>query len=192
MSSSTSPISPVHGTASVDPLERIVSDAADLETFFTLQLRRLRRWAHGRLQRRLRGGDDTSDVVQDVLLRTIGRLDLLRPRTHRALAAYLRTAVRHRLIDVHRRESRWQVVELDDRLHASDASPFQRAVDADTWRRYRAALETLSSRDRELVVGHLELDYSHAQLGCMIGRSPNAARMALARAMARLAERMAP
>ncbi len=185
-------MSRVHSTPSVDSFERIASDAADLERTFTQHLRRLRRWAHGRLQRRLRSGDDTSDVVQDVLLRTIARLDLLRPRTHRALAAYLRTAVLHRLIDVHRREARWQPVDLDDRLHSSEASPFQRAADAETWHRYRAALETLSSRDRELLVGHLELDYSHAQLGCMIGRSPNAARMALARALARLAERMAP
>lgn len=191
MASSTSPISPVPPTPSAEALDRLAG-AADVETFFAQQLGRLRRWAHGRLRRRLRSGHDTSDVIQDALLRTIARFDLLRPRTHRALAAYLRTAVRHRLIDVHRRESRWQAVELGDHLQTADASPFQRAVDAETWRRYRAALGTLSSRDRDLVVGHLELDYSHAQLGCMIGRSPNAARMALARAMARLAERMAP
>jgi DNA-directed RNA polymerase specialized sigma24 family protein len=36
----------------------------------------------------------------------------------------------------------------------------------------------------------MELDYSHDQLGCMIGRSPNAARMALRRAVGRLAEQM--
>jgi DNA-directed RNA polymerase specialized sigma24 family protein len=41
-----------------------------------------------------------------------------------------------------------------------------------------------------LIVAHVELGYSHAQLGCMTGRSSNAARMALRRAIGRLAERM--
>lgn len=174
-------------TTSSDP---VFVGSGDMELFFAQQLRRLRGWV-----RRLRGGlraGDTSDVIQDAVLRTLGRLDVFRPRTHRALAAYLRAAVRHRLIDHYRRASRWQTVELDDRVAGGEVTPFQHAADAETRRRYRMALATLSPRDRELVVGHLELDYSHAQLGCMIGRSPNAARMALARAMARLAERMAP
>lgn len=56
--------------------------------------------------------------------------------------------------------------------------------------RYCRALARLGVRDRELVVAHVELDYSHEQLGCMIGRSPNAARMALRRAVGRLADAM--
>jgi DNA-directed RNA polymerase specialized sigma24 family protein len=56
--------------------------------------------------------------------------------------------------------------------------------------RYRSALARLGARDREVIVAHVELDYTHEQLGCMIGRSPNAARMALRRAIDRLAEQM--
>jgi DNA-directed RNA polymerase specialized sigma24 family protein len=56
--------------------------------------------------------------------------------------------------------------------------------------RYRAALDRLGARDRELIVAHVELDYTHEQLGCMIGRSRNAARMALHRAIGRLARQM--
>ena len=57
--------------------------------------------------------------------------------------------------------------------------------------RYRAALASLNTSDRELIVAHVELEYTHAQIGCMTGRSPNAARMALQRAVGRLAARMA-
>ena len=191
MPTSAPAISPC-GTTGSGPLGAIAGDPDRLESVLGRHALRLRRWARGRLQRRVRAGADTSDIVQDVLVRLLARLDLFQPRSHRALAAYLRTAVRHRLIDAHRHERRWPAAALDEHLPSGEASPLQHALDAETWRRYRDALAGLSRRDRELVVGHLELQYTHAQLGCMTGRSPNAARMALARAMARLAERMAP
>lgn len=180
------------GTTGSGHLGAMARDPARLESVLGRHALRLRRWAQGRLRRRVRAGADTSDVVQDVLVRLLARLDLFQPRSHRALAAYLRTAVRNRLVDAHRHERRWPAAELDEHLPSRQPSPLQHAIDAETWRRYRDALADLSRRDRELVVGHLELEYTHAQLGCMTGRSPNAARMALARAMARLAEHMAP
>jgi RNA polymerase sigma factor (sigma-70 family) len=151
----------------------------------------LRRWARSRLPRWVRAAADTSDVVQDAILRTLARLDVFQPRSRRALAAYLHSAVRNRIADEHRRAARWICVEATDTMRSSGRTPLEAAEDSETRRRYRAALAALSRRDRELVVAHLELEYSHAQLACMIGRSPKAARMALARAMARLAARMA-
>jgi RNA polymerase sigma-70 factor, ECF subfamily len=161
-----------------------------LEALLLRYLPRLRRWARGRLPTWARSTTDTSDLLQDVVLHTLARLDVFQPQGRRALAAYLRTAVRNRIADEQRRASRWAMSEAAEALRADTPTPLQSAIDAETERRYRLALATLSPRDRELVVAHLELDYSHAQLGCMIGRSPHAARMALCRAIARLAERM--
>jgi RNA polymerase sigma factor (sigma-70 family) len=99
--------------------------------------------------------------------------------------------VRNRIADEHRRAARWiPSADLIEALPSKAASPLQHAIDADTRRRYHHALAQLSSRDQELLVAHFELDYSHGQLGCMIGRSPHAARMALTRAIGRLAARM--
>jgi len=56
--------------------------------------------------------------------------------------------------------------------------------------RYRAALARLKPADQEVIVAHVELDYTHEQLACMLGRSRNAARMALRRAIGRLAARL--
>jgi RNA polymerase sigma-70 factor, ECF subfamily len=162
-----------------------------LGVLFRHQLPRLRRWARGRLPSWVRTAADTSDLVQDVFARTLTRLDLFQPRSRRALTAYLRAAVRNRIADEHRRAGRWVCQEIDDAHPSPEPTPLERAIDDETGRRYLDALRTLSPRDRELVVAHLELDYTHAQLGCLIGRSPNAARMALTRAMARLADRMA-
>jgi RNA polymerase sigma-70 factor (ECF subfamily) len=126
-----------------------------------------------------------------VLLRTLGRLDAFEPQGRHALAAYLREAVRNRIRDEHRRVARWGTVHaLPETLAAPSPSPFDSAMTAELETRYRAALARLGGRDRELIVAHVELDYTHEQLGCMIGRSPNAARMALRRAVGRLAEHM--
>lgn len=165
-------------------------DASALERLLLRYLPRLRRWARRRLPVWARSAADTSDLLQDVIVRTLSRLDVFQPQGRRALALYLRAAVRNRIADEHRRASRWVMAAAVDTLHSDGPSPLQSAIDTETERRYRAALAALSSRDRELIVAHLELEYSHAQLGCMIGRSPNAARMALCRAIGRLAERM--
>jgi RNA polymerase sigma-70 factor (ECF subfamily) len=151
----------------------------------------LRRWAHRRLPQWVRSAADTSDLVQDAVLGTLARLDAFQPQGRRALASYLRTAVRNRIADEHRRAAQW-IASADaiEALPSEAASPLQDAIDAETRRRYRHALAQLSSRDQELLVAHFELDYSHAQLGCMTGRSPHAARMALTRAIGRLAARM--
>jgi RNA polymerase sigma-70 factor (ECF subfamily) len=151
----------------------------------------LRRWAHRRLPRWVRSAADTNDVVQDAVLGTLARLDAFQPQGRRALASYLRTAVRNRIADEHRRAARWLTSAAEhDGLTSEAASPLEQAIDRETERRYRDALARLSTRDQQLIVAHFELDYSHAQLGCMIGRSPHAARMALTRAIARLAAHM--
>lgn len=166
-------------------------DAGAIAALFREHLPGLRRWARGRLPSWVRGAADTSDLVQDAIAGTLARLDLFQPRSRRALAAYLRAAVRNRIADEHRRAGRWACTELTDVVPSRERSPFDQSADSETRRQYLAALDTLSSRDRRLIVAHVELDYTHTQLACIIGRSPNAARMALARALARLAERMA-
>jgi RNA polymerase sigma factor (sigma-70 family) len=151
----------------------------------------LRRWARGRLPRWARTAADTTDLIQDAVLRTLGRLDSFDARGRHALAAYLREAVRNRIADEHRRVGRRGIAgPLGDEIAGGGASPLEAAIASETDARYRAALARLSPEDRELIVAHVELDYTHAQLGFMTGRSPNAARMALRRAIGRLAGRM--
>jgi RNA polymerase sigma-70 factor, ECF subfamily len=151
----------------------------------------LRRWAHARLPRWARSVADTSDLVQDAIVRTLGRLDAFQPQGRHALGAYLRKAVQNRIRDEHRRVARRGILnELPDTLVSKEPSPLACAVGNEAVGQYRAALARLTQRDRELIVAHVELGYTHAQLGCMIGRSPNAARMALCRAIERLAASM--
>lgn len=151
----------------------------------------LERWAHRRLARWVRTVADTPDVVHDAILHTLRRSDRIDLRSQQALAAYLRKAVDNRIKDEHRRfATRGDHDPLSDALIDSAPSPLERTLVLEREARYRSALMRLDAPDRELIVAHVELDYTHAQLACMSGRSPNAARMALRRAICRLAEEM--
>jgi RNA polymerase sigma factor (sigma-70 family) len=151
----------------------------------------LTRWAHRRLPQWARTAADTTDLVQDAALRTLQQSQALDLPSRRALAAYLRKTVQNRIRDEHRRIARRGVHDaLSDAVIDRQPSPLDRTLTHEQEARYRAALVQLSPRDRELIVAHVELDYTHAQLGCMTGRSRNAARMALERAVRRLAAQM--
>ena len=149
-------------------------------------------WARGRLPAWARARVDTDDLVQDAVLGVLGRLPKLESRRRRAIRAYLRQSIRHRIADEIRRAGTVEVPAGED-LDRADASnsPLTQAVDAEQEVRFRVALSRLSSSDQELIVGRLDLAYSYEQLALATGRrSPDAARVGVRRALLRLAEEM--
>lgn len=183
---------PPHESTSRQLLERARHGDPDaLGRLLERCLPQLHRWTHRRLARWVRTAADTTDLVHDAVLGTVRRLSGFEIRGRHALSAYLRAAVQNRIRDEHRRfERRGPSTSASEAMVDRGPSPFDAAVAGEALARYRAALARLSPRDRELIVAHVDLGYSHAQIGCMTGRSPNAARMALQRAVHRLAELM--
>ena len=188
--------SPSSGSASADTSRRLLvrarlGEPSALGELLNRHLPGLRRWTRGRLPRWVRTMADTSDLIQDAVLHTLRRVDTFEFRGRHALAAYLRAAVRNRVQDEHRRVGRRGMPEtLSEEFADPGRSPLDQAMTSEMESRYRAALARLNQADRDLIVAHVELEYTHEQIGCMTGRSPNAARMALKRAVHRLAERM--
>ncbi len=169
-------------------------DRSALDALFQRQLPPLLRWAHGRLPRWARTASDTADVVQDALLQTFRRLDSFEPRGHRALQAYLRRAIQNRITDEIRRGVRTPLdhLQIDAVPPAHSTSPLDAAMREESTARYRRALASLRADDRSLIVGRIELGYSYDQLALVCGRvTPDATRVALRRALVRLAETMA-
>ena len=169
-------------------------DRGALEHLYERLAPGLMRWARGRLPRWARGMSDTADVVQDTLVNALRGLDGFEPRRRKALQAYLRQAVRNRIRDeIRRSERRPLSVPLEDVGVASPVSPLEFAVEAENVERYRQALGRIDESDRELVVARLELGYSYEQVALMARKAtPDAARMAIKRALLRLAEEMTP
>lgn len=190
---------PAHQAGGEDPessihlLARIREGDADaLNRLIARHLPPLQRWATGRLPRGVRDLRDTGDLVQETVIQAVKHLNHFEYRRDGALQAYLRQAVYNRVrMEIRRARSRPARTELDAEHAASGASPLEAAVGREAVERYERALAKLKAEDREAVITKMELDCSYAELARVLGKSsPDAARMAVGRALLRLAEEM--
>jgi RNA polymerase sigma-70 factor, ECF subfamily len=169
-------------------------DRMAVEALLQRCLPSLKRWAHGRLPPAARGSLDTADLVQEAALHALQRLDVFEPRHVGAMQAYLRQSVINRIRDEVRRVTRHPAAEALPPDHPGDAtSPLEAAIQAESYERYRLALERLKVRDREMVVARVEAQWSLAEIAQRFGlRTVDAARMAVSRALKRLSGQMTP
>ena len=176
-----------------DLVERAKSgDSNALNDLFARYLPSLRRWASGRLPRWTRDMMDTDDLVQETVVRAVKRMDRFEARHEGALQAYLRQASVNRIRDEVRRAKRTPVAEvLDDNAADRGASPLEDAIGAEALERYEAALNRLRPEEREAIVARVEMDGSYQDVARALGKpSADAARMAVSRALLRLAQEM--
>ncbi len=167
-------------------------DSAAIDAILQRCLPSLKRWAHGRLPPAARGHLDTGDLVQDAAMNAIARLDTFEPRHVGAMQAYLRQSVINRIRDEMRRVVRRPVnVELPVDLSSDEPSPEEQAIHEQTYTRYRAAMNGLKPRERELVIARVEAQWTTPEIAEHFGfNTVDGARMAVNRAMLRLAVEM--
>jgi len=98
----------------------------------------------------------------------------------------------NRIRDVIRQHKRRpEISGLSEGIEDEATSPLEHAIGAENLERYESALQRLNAADREAIIGRLEMLYSYDELATVLGRpSAAAARMAVTRAMKRLAEEM--
>src|SRR5215831_18844534 len=179
--------------SSLSLIERAqAGDQSALNALMARHLPRLRRWASGRLPRWARDVADTQDLVQETLLQTFKRIDKFEVRGEGALQAYLRQGVLNRIRDEFRRAGRRPPNEpLDSQKPDTGASPLDEAIGRQAVDRYETALQRLRAEDREAIVARIEMGFTHDELATLLGKpSANAARMAVERALVRLAAEM--
>ena len=167
-------------------------DRQALDDLLARYLPGLRRFAHGRLPAWARDAADTDDLVQDALARAFKRIGQFEARREGALQAYLRQAVFNRIRDEFRRAGRrLPPGELDTGIPADETSPLDRAIGLQTAARYEEALQRLRPEDREAIICRVELGSTYQEAAVALDKpSPDAARMAIGRALVRLAEEM--
>lgn len=181
------------GDTTIRLLERArAGDSTAVDDLFARHIPMLRRWASGRLPRWARGNVDTSDLVQETVLETFKRLDGFEPRGEGALQAYLRQAFINRLRNQLRRAiARPAPQELDSAIPDEATSPLEAAIGRETLERYEAGLERLDPDERDAIVTRVELGFSYAEVAEALGKpSADAARMAVVRALVKLAKEM--
>ena len=126
------------------------------------------------------------------MIRSLRHLEHFESRHEGALQSYLREAILNRIRDEIRRHNREpRRVELDLSQRDNRASPLELAIGKERLNRYEAALARLRPMDREAIVDRIELQYGYAELALALRKpSPDAARVAVTRAIARLIEEM--
>ena len=167
-------------------------DPRALEALMARYRPRLERWASGRLPSYARSLFDTSDLVQETLLKAIEGLDQIEVRGPGFFQAYVRQAVLNRIRDQVRWARRRPGPDgVPDRLEDRTPSPLEAAIGVDALERYERALTELTDEERQLLHLRIELDYSYEEIAVITNRSTrDAARMAVQRSLRRLADVM--
>ena len=163
-------------------------------------LPRLKAWIHGQLPSHARDLKDTEDLVIETLWSSVKRLSVLDVQEEGSFLKYLRTALRNRLYNETRRQkARPGHDELDETIvdMAAAVGSKVRTPDDETELRqamseYEVALENMTPEEQDLIIARLEFGMSFTQVAEWFGKpSDDAARMAVNRAVKKLAAAMA-
>jgi RNA polymerase sigma factor (sigma-70 family) len=167
-------------------------DQAALEALCLRCLKSLTRYAAGRLPPAVRGMLETQDLVLEAVQRGMSRLHEFEVRHPGALIGYMRTILRNLIVDhVRTAIRRPQAVSLDDQQADRGQSPLERVLDEEQRELYETALGRLKPRDAALVTLKIEEQLGYDEIAVELGlHSGNAARVAVKRAVVRLAHEM--
>ena len=167
-------------------------DTSALNQLIDRCLPELRRWASGRLPGWSRRAADTDDFVQETVIRAFKKIGEFEYRGDGALLAYLRQALLNRIRSEIRKAQRRPTPEpLLDVHQASGLSPLETAIGVEQVEKYEAALDRLRPEEREAIIARLELGLTYSELARALGKpTPDAARMAVSRALVRLTEEL--
>jgi len=167
-------------------------DALAMNHLFERLFPPLHRWARGRLPGWARGMVSTVDLVQEALISTFKAIESGQASDDAAMHAYVRQALKSRLIDEIRKVQRRPATgPMEFSVEGPDHSPLEGAIGNEALARYERALESLDEGERHAVIARIELNLPYAEIAGLIEKpSPDAARMAVARALVKLAEAM--
>ncbi|MBK8096224.1 MAG: sigma-70 family RNA polymerase sigma factor [Planctomycetes bacterium] len=168
---------------------------ADLDEMVARYLPGLRAFVRLHMGPTLRSLEESCDLTQSVAREVLQHAERFRTGGEAGFREWLYTTARRKIL--HRVEH-WQArkrsapggVGLEDVLetHAAVmATPSQHASARENLATVEAAFDRLTEEQREVVVQHKLIGSSHAEIAARMGKTPEAVRALLARAMARLA-----
>ncbi len=167
-------------------------DREALERLYSRYIPRLRAWATGRIPPWARDMGDTEDIVQETVIASLGRLETFEMRGDGALRGYMRQAVLNRVRNLVRdRKVRPPSAEIPETAATRAPSPLEQTIGRETVESYERALEKLKDEERQAVHLRVELRCSYREIAeALCKPSEDAARMAVSRALVKLAKEM--
>lgn len=129
---------------------------------------------------------DAEDLTSQVFLEALENIRRYRPTC--SFAAWLFTIARRRAIDFYRRKR--PVQSLSEEISDAQADPLARLIQNDDLSQLAGLVVALGDEDRELIRLRFAGRLSFVAMGEVLGRSPDAVRMALQRLLAKLGKQM--
>lgn len=177
------------------PTQILVSMAADgnkdaRDLLVQRLVPKLEAWARGRLPAYARRLKDTQDVVAEVLTRSVTKLEGFEEHGGGFLG-YVQKGILNQVRTEVRRARTDPTVNDVPELPALERSALEELIDRDDLHRYERALGSLGAKDQELIRARVELNMTYQEVALHAGKpSSDAARMAVKRALGKLAQAM--
>lgn len=163
-------------------------DQRSLSELFHRYHLRLTNWAHGRLCPAARSQNETRDLVQIAFQKAFNSLDGFDYRHEGSFLGYLHQILRHEVANANRRWMKKKpTVELDGDHVDPAPDPLADVIESERQELFDRALATMTPYEQSLIRMR-EMGFKNSDIAEELDLpSPNAARMAVARAVERLA-----
>jgi RNA polymerase sigma-70 factor (ECF subfamily) len=183
-----------HPTRTTELLEQALAGSPEaLDLLYRRCAPRLLSYIRLRMGPRDRGRVESGDILQAALLKSVQHLDEFRGGDTRSLMAWLARIVDREMLDrgdYERRQRRDASLEVplasDLSLPAPVRSALSQAILNERADRLENAIASLSDAHREIILLRKFQDFSFPEIARRLGRSEDACRMLLARAMTAL------
>jgi RNA polymerase sigma-70 factor (ECF subfamily) len=180
--------------ATVDLLQRAKAGSTEaLNLLYERCAGRLLAYVRLRMGRELRARLESRDILQATFLKSLTRLRQLEGEQSGSLMAWLARIAENEIRDRadfqhrQRRDAAREVpIEGDEAFHAAARSALTQVILDEEALRLEAALESLAPAHREVILLRKFEELSFAEIGRRLGKSEDACRMLLARAMTAL------
>ena len=187
------------GEAETPAVQRALEGSPEaLERVYERSAPRLLAFIRLRMGRRLRARLESRDILQATLLKSFERLGDFRGSDTRSLGAWMARIAEREIADradYHQRQRRDAALEtpIDERqeVPAPVRSALTQAILDEQAMELEAAMDTLSDAHREIILLRKFEELSFAEIARRLGRTEDASRMLLARAMTALTLAMA-
>ena len=182
-----------------------MTSSINLSTLLSENRGRLHRMVQLRMDRRLQGRVDASDIIQEAYLEATERLDEYERNPNLTPFLWLRFITAQRLLRIHRqhfgvqaRDPRREIslfqgampevtsAALAAQLIGRQTSPSQAAVRAETKLKLQEALNSLAEMDREILALRHTEQLTSTEIADVLGISDSAARKRYVRALRKL------
>lgn len=176
-------------------------DREALSELLARHLPALEAFVRGRVRGAFGAREGASDVLQSTVRDLLQNADAFRHGGEAAFRHWIYATAARKIADKHayhaaarrdraRESGEGEEGDLLDRLLARSASPTQRVAAAELFERLESAFGELSDDEREVVLLSRVVGLSRTEVATAIGRTENATRNLLHRALIKLAERL--